>query len=259
MGAQGCITGVAATVAAALGIEAPGLAAPADPRIMALLNGEKMDRALIYNPDAIALWIYERYYDKLAPVRKTGAREFPMTSVMPSVTPVCFASMYTGALPEVHGIKAYVKPILKCDTLFDAALRAGLRTAIVSTEGDSISVIFLQRAMDYFILPTTEAVNDKAEELLRADAYDLIVVYNPDYDGNMHRCGPEGEAALAALDADAAAFVRLEQAARQGWAGKKALIGFAPDHGCHEIDGHLGSHGLDMPEDMNVIHFYKTI
>ena len=28
------------------------------------------------------------------------------------------------------------------------------------------------------------------------------------------------------------------------------------DHGCHEIDGECGSHGLDMEEDMNVIHFY---
>ena len=256
---QACITSVAASGAAALGIEAPAKAGPADPRILKILNGQKMDRVLMYNPDAIALWIYEKYYDKLAPVRATGAQEVPMTSVMPSVTPVCFASMYTGALPDVHGIKAYVKPVLKCDTLFDAALRAHLRTAIVSTANDSISVIFLERQMDYYIYPTLEEVNNKAVELLEGDRYDLIVVYNPDYDANMHRCGPEGEAALKALDADAAAFARLEAAARRGWAGKKALIGFAPDHGCHEIDGNLGSHGLDMPEDMNVIHFYKTI
>ena len=25
----------------------------------------------------------------------------------------------------------------------------------------------------------------------------------------------------------------------------------------HEIDGSLGSHGLDMPEDRNVVHLYK--
>ena len=34
-------------------------------------------------------------------------------------------------------------------------------------------------------------------------------------------------------------------------------MAFLPDHGCHEIDGQLGSHGLDMYEDMNVIHFYR--
>jgi hypothetical protein len=29
------------------------------------------------------------------------------------------------------------------------------------------------------------------------------------------------------------------------------------DHGCHEIDGGHGSHGLDMPEDINIVHLYK--
>ena len=29
------------------------------------------------------------------------------------------------------------------------------------------------------------------------------------------------------------------------------------DHGCHEIYGDLGSHGLDMDEDLNIVHLYK--
>ena len=33
-------------------------------------------------------------------------------------------------------------------------------------------------------------------------------------------------------------------------------LGFAMDHGCHEIDGECGSHGLDMPEDLNIVHSY---
>ena len=40
------------------------------------------------------------------------------------------------------------------------------------------------------------------------------------------------------------------------WKNHDVLYGFLPDHGCHEIDGECGSHGLDMEEDMNVIHFY---
>ena len=35
------------------------------------------------------------------------------------------------------------------------------------------------------------------------------------------------------------------------------LIGFAMDHGCHKIDGGCGSHGLDMPEDINIVHLYQ--
>ena len=29
------------------------------------------------------------------------------------------------------------------------------------------------------------------------------------------------------------------------------------DHGCHEIDGDHGTHGLDMEEDLNIVHLYK--
>jgi hypothetical protein len=36
------------------------------------------------------------------------------------------------------------------------------------------------------------------------------------------------------------------------------LVGFAMDHGCHEIDGGCGSHGLDMDEDLNILHLYKV-
>ena len=35
------------------------------------------------------------------------------------------------------------------------------------------------------------------------------------------------------------------------------FLGFAMDHGCHEIDGNCGSHGLDMLEDINIVHLYK--
>ena len=30
------------------------------------------------------------------------------------------------------------------------------------------------------------------------------------------------------------------------------------DHGCHEIDGNAGAHGLDMVEDVEISHFYKA-
>jgi hypothetical protein len=35
-------------------------------------------------------------------------------------------------------------------------------------------------------------------------------------------------------------------------------MGFAMDHGCHEIDGGAGAHGLDMSEDINILHMYKA-
>ena len=45
---------------------------------------------------------------------------------------------------------------------------------------------------------------------------------------------------------------------RKYWKGHNTLVGFAMDHGCHEIDGGCGSHGLDMEEDLNIVHLYKA-
>ena len=49
----------------ALGIEPPCEAAAANEDLVAYIDkifgGEKADRLLMYNPDAIAQWIYEKY------------------------------------------------------------------------------------------------------------------------------------------------------------------------------------------------------
>ncbi len=253
------LTGVAAAVTAALGVEAPQNAAPPVEPLKKLLEAEPVDRVVLYNPDAVALWLFEKYTPVFLPVMENARLTLPLQSVMPSVTPVCFATMYTGALPEVHGIKAYRKPVVKTDSVFDALLRAGKRCAIVSVENASMSKIFLERDMDYFICATTREAHQKAAELIAQNEYDLLSVYDPDYDDAMHRCGPEGEGAMNALRSNAAAYAALAQCIREHKNGRRTLLGFAPDHGCHAIDGGGGSHGLMMPEDMNIVHFYTVI
>ena len=57
-------------------------------------------------------------------------------TVMPSVTPVCFGTMYTGAQPEVHGIRRYEKPVIKIDTIFDVLIRN--ESSSVYEEGEVI-------------------------------------------------------------------------------------------------------------------------
>ena len=258
-----CISSVARTAAELLGIEAPKDAAPAISPVLRKaekkFGAARCDRVLLYNPDAIALWLYQKYTHLLEPAAVASDLQLPMLSVMPSVTPVCFATMYSGVMPEVHGIRSYVKPVLKVDTLYDALIRAGKKPAIVSTAGDSISQIFLEREMDYFIYDTPEECNRKALELIEADQYDLITLYNGNYDGTMHRYAPDGKESLAVLAENARVYAELRDAIETHWAGHRTLLGFCPDHGCHEIDGGLGSHGLEMIEDMNVIHMYALI
>lgn len=254
------ITSVAATVADVMGLPAIAQAAAPNGAVCALarerLAGQSATRVLLYNPDAVALWIYEKYEAMFDGARRVSDLAMPMRSVMPSVTPVCFASMYTGLAPADHGIQSYTKPVLRVPTLFDALLVSGKRVALVSTAGDSISMIFLEREMDYYIFDTVDEVNRKAHELVRNDAHDVIVVYNGNYDTTMHKFGPESDEALAQLRRNIDDYAALVAAAKVHWAAHDVFFGFLPDHGCHEIDGGCGSHGLDMPEDMNIIHFY---
>ncbi len=255
-----CISSVKSTVLELFGIENKEYAAKSNPLITALaqkkLNGGKIDRAVIYNPDAVALWLYKKYTEKFTKAAISSDIAVPMLSVMPSVTPVCFASMYTGVMPDVHGIKKYEKPVLATHTLFDSFVEAGKKAAIVSTSGDSISKIFLERAIDYFIYDELEDVNKKAFELIDEDKYDLIVIYNGNYDGTMHKHGPESAESMSALNHNIDYYAELVKKISNQWKNHDVLYGFCPDHGCHEIDGGCGSHGLEMTEDMNVIHFY---
>ena len=253
------ITSVCATVSQLLGLGFDaGIDAP-NPLVTALSayqSSGAVDRAVIYNPDAVALWLYQQYTEMFTEAALVSDLAIPMRSVMPSVTPVCFASMYTGLTPDKHGIQKYEKPVLKVETLFDRIVTAGKRAAIVSTSGDSISKIFLEREIDYFIYDTVDEVNKKAFALIEEDQYDLIVIYNGNYDGTMHKHGTESPEALAALRQNIAVYAALVEKIRECWKEHRVFYGFCPDHGCHEIDAECGSHGLDMPEDMNVIHFY---
>ena len=54
-----------AALAYAMGVDAPENAAAASPALCAYidekLDGIKADRIFMYNPDAVAQWIYEKY------------------------------------------------------------------------------------------------------------------------------------------------------------------------------------------------------
>lgn len=244
------------------GIEAPSDAQPANAELTAYVDkafdGRKADRIFMYNPDAVAQWVYEKYPHLLKEMTARTELSLEFETVMPSVTPVCFGTMYTGAQPAVHGIRKYEKPIIRIETIFDAFLKAGKKPAIVADNACSIGKIFLEREMDYFIYETIEEINAKAAELILSDEYDLIVVYNGNYDSLMHKHGPESIEALGELRANSEMFAMFSAMIETHWKNHDTLVGFAMDHGCHEIDGGCGAHGLDMDEDLHIVHRYKA-
>ncbi len=251
-----------AALAYAMGIEPPQHAAAPSPELCAyvddMFGGKKADRIFMYNPDAVAQWVHEKYPRYTQKAVDHTELALPFCTVMPSVTPVCFGTMYTGAQPAVHGIQKYAKPVIEIDTLFDALIRAGKKPAILAKNNCSLAKIYLEREMDYFIYGSYEEVNAKAAELILDDTYDFIVVYNGNYDSTMHKFGPESTEALAELRTNSETFATFSTLIKNHWQGHNTLVGFAMDHGCHEIDGGSGSHGLDMDEDLNIVHLYKA-
>lgn len=256
------LTKIAATVCECLQIAPPvqseGAIEGLSERLTALSNGA-IDRVLLYNPDAIGQWIALKYADKLTAITNHCPVVQPMRSVEPPKTPVCFASIYSGASPSVHGITRYEKRQLQVDTLFDALIRAGKKPCIVTVANQSMDVLFRGKEMDYYPCKNDRAVVERALRLIEEDRYDVICVYNQAYDDRMHRSHPQSAWALKAIDQYAAALDRLANAARSHWTDHNTLIGCLTDHGVHREWYLLGQHGKPIAKDMNVLHWWGVL
>ena len=95
--------------------------------------------------------------------------------------------------------------------------------------------------------------------VLKNKTGNYVVVYHGNYDSTMHKFGPESTASLSMLRANSEAYAFFDAMIKNHWTEHNTFMAFAMDHGCHEIDGNCGSHGLDMPEDIHIKHRYKII
>jgi hypothetical protein len=216
----------------------------------------KIDKCLVYAPDAIGRTIQEKYPEYFKGIKAIINHMEQLCSIYPPKTPVCFASMFSGATPEIHGIQKYEKPILTIDTIFDAMVRAGKKVAIIAVKNCSIDLIFRNRKIDYFSEANDNAVLEKT--LANLHKYDFLVVYNDEYDEALHKTHPYSEECLKALTHHNQAYLILWQALKKTWKNYSWLLVYAPDHGAHfnEKDG-VGTHGEDIPEDMELLHHYS--
>ena len=250
------LTTLCASLCECMGVTPPEKAEPANKKFVAEITGGRLaEKAVMYNPDAVGTWIVNKYAEKFVPVRETAPYELQMRTVFPPKTPVCFASMYTGTQPRVHGIERYVKPVVKIDSLFDALIRQGKKPAIVAVKNSSLDKIFREReGMDYYITPYDKEAVEQGIELIKQDKYDFLVIYNQEYDDSIHFTHPTSRRARRALDHYAEYFSAIGDAVKAS--GRRTLLGYAPDHGVHREWYLLGNHGKDIPKDMEISHFY---
>jgi len=216
----------------------------------------KKTKALIYCPDAFGLHALKRYPHLHQKIKSLSTHEISLRSMMPSVTPVCFASLFSGLAPAQHGIESYRKPVLTCQTVFDAFIAAGKKVALVAVKECSVDIIFRNRKMDYFSLDHDSLVTVKALELLEKDEHDLIIVYHQEYDDLLHASGPFSQVAEWALNNHTQTYELLVNAVKNKWK-ENYVIAFTPDHGAHvNPTTGLGDHGEDRDEDMSLRHFF---
>lgn len=257
----------AATIADLTGVDRPKLAEEPISRVVTeirSLTGKPFDRLLIFSPDCYAQWMLEKRPEVLKTIRKHCPVMVPMHSMRPSVTPVCYSAIFTGAMPEVNGITEK-KGKQENDSLFDSFIRAGKKVALITGEKNSMNVLWTGKGMSYFLYKSDEERIRIARELICDDQYDVIVCYLCGYDSADHKYGPEAPEAEAVFYEEAAAFDDLASLIKENWKGHITLVSFMTDHGCHacepiaENDFDLGTHGSDMPCDQNILHFYGVI
>jgi predicted AlkP superfamily pyrophosphatase or phosphodiesterase len=177
---------------------------------------------------------------------------------MPSGTPVCFGAIVSGASPEVHGIKEYARPILTIETVFDTFPEAGRKACIISRDQCSMDMIFRRRNVDYLAFNSDERAFRATELAMELGDYDLIVSYMMDYDELAHHTGIDSPDAAAQVALASDRFERLCALADSLWKARNRVVVYAPDHGQHAIDDHHGGHGMNLPEDMIVNHYYRV-
>ena len=267
------LTHFCSTICKLMGIEPPEHAEEPIDWVCASLSElckDGFDRVLIHNPDAVGMWLYQDYPDAFEPVLKHTHLTIPMCSVMPSVTPVCFGTMYPGAAPAVHGIQEYAKPIIKIDSFFDAALRAGKKVALIAPPTCSLANIFKDREIDYYHFKIEDEIIEKAQQLIAQDKYDVICVYTYMFDTLNHRNGPEHPETLNALYRQGQFFDTLVSTVKDCWKHHNTLVSFSPDHGVHEVVPYgselnsrgipvRGHHGSDRKQDLNILHYMGVV
>ena len=240
---------VAPTVAAILDLPAPAASeAPPIPPVVDDLKGTT--KMAVLAVDALGLFI-RRHWRERMPFLTSLLRErsAALRSIQPSVTPVNFGCMVTGASLEVHGARTR-DTAFECETLFDVLRAAGRTSAGLGRAGWTGSNL-LGRFAD---LSADEAKTDADVEtvlhtILEEQQADFVIVQFGLTDETFHAHGPYStEAGDAAAEAEA----RLARAVPVCRAHDYGVLILA-DHGQHPVDAEDGQrrgvHGTEADED----------
>ena len=244
------MTDVAPTVSAVLGLAAPSgaIGAPID-AVVTGLGG--VARMAVVVPDGLGLHAWSLWQREMPFLRGLHAKHsLIISSVMPSITPVNFATMVTGADAAGHGVGS-LHDDFTCETLFDVVRRTGGKSAGIGLEGYTGSEL-LGRFADIWGncgRGTDDDIADTILEIADGAQPEFVIAQLGKVDDVFHQHGPSSASVVPMLQAtDRRLKLLAEGLGRLGY----GLLVLA-DHGHHDVDepslGLKGTHGTDCPED----------
>ena len=242
---------IAPTVCAILNLRfAPETTGAAIPEIVQDLPACR--RVALLAPDALGLFAWERWQDEMPFLRSLHEqRSVILRSVMPSITPVNFATMVTGTDVSVHKVRSKTDTFA-CETLFDIVRSAGGKSAGIGLEGYSGSEL-LGRHADFWGKAkggSDVAVAVKIVEIVKGDLPRFLIAQFGRVDDTFHCYGPSSPLVVPMLREADVLFRGLVADLKRLAYGVIILS----DHGQHDVpdpqEGEdRGAHGTDVPED----------
>lgn len=237
---------LAPTVAALLGLPAPASATGA-PATEVLADVTAAPRVALLAPDALGRYPFGLWQHEMPFLSGLHERvSLTLRSIMPSITPVNFAGMVTGADLSVHGIQRFTDDF-RCETLFDVVRAHGGVSAGVGQKGYTGSEL-LGRSADLWGKADSNT-DDEVMQLALGYAHrqqpQFLIVQLGSTDDIFHKHGPTSPQVVPVLRAMDGRLERM--------VGELRALGYAvlvtADHGQHDSDGGGGTHGSDADED----------
>jgi predicted AlkP superfamily pyrophosphatase or phosphodiesterase len=250
------LTCVAPTAAHALGLPRPR-DAEGEPLEQVVADLTPCPRLAIVILDGLGMATWRAAREHTPVLNEIARRRLvELRSVVPPVTPVCLATIGTGASPKTHGIQEREDPF-KAETIFEVVRQAG-RTSGVAGGAITSSTRVLGRWSD--VTRRVGSEGEEREDLILAAGLRIVEDDQPDLfftqflsvDSVSHKHGPFTPAAAAAAGALDRRFGRLLEGLRRRGYGVLAVA----DHGQHPIEppvkGKSGWHDGSVEEDMIV-------
>ena len=243
---------VASTVCSVLGVPSPS-SAETDPINEVIQSMGVVTRLIVVVIDAfgVSTWTAAgklvKTFNSLARIHLVHVK-----SVMPTITPVNFATMVTGAHPNVHGIRDRREKI-NVETIFDILREADRVSAAAARAESSLGILISPHVDRQYIAGSNidEEVCSLALEALEGMP-DLLWVQLLDVDDAGHQHGPFSAESSAAAERDDRYLRKIVRAAKRN--GYSIMV--LADHGQHSVshvDGRVSAtHGTNSDDDAYV-------